>query len=58
MGWEVMAKGKKVYKTFPLDEETYGLLTKAQEIVKQKYGIESKLGTLKLALKKLLDEGQ
>jgi len=53
-----MAKGKKIYKTFPLDEDTYGLLTKAQEIAKQKYGIESKLGTLKLALKKLLDEGQ
>jgi len=54
-----MAKGKKIYKTFPLDEETYSLLEKAREKAKNKYAVESKLGTLKLALKKFLeDEGQ
>ena len=56
MGWEVMAKGKKVYKTFPLDEETFQLLVKAQEKAKEKYGIDTKLGTIKLALKRLIDD--
>lgn len=51
-----MAKGRKIYKTFPLDEETYILLIKAREKAKEKYGIESKLGTIKLALKRLLED--
>jgi hypothetical protein len=51
-----MAKGKKIYKTFPLDEEAIKLLIKAQEKAKNEYAIESKLGTLKLALKKFLED--
>ncbi|ADF27763.1 hypothetical protein STIV2_C54b [Sulfolobus turreted icosahedral virus 2] len=51
-----MAKGKKTYKTFPLDEETYELLVKAMDKAKEKYGINTKLGTLKLALKKLIED--
>ena len=51
-----MAKGKKVYKTFSLDEETKQLLEKAREKAKQQYGVETKLGTLKLALKRFLEE--
>jgi len=56
MGCEVMAKGKKTYRTFPLDEETYSLMEKAREKAKNKYAVESKLGTLKLALKKFLED--
>ncbi len=51
-----MAKGKKIYKTFPLDEETFQLLGKAQEKAKEKYGIDTKLGTIKLALKRLIED--
>jgi len=51
-----VAKGRKHYKTFPIDEETHSLLEKAREKAKDKYAVESKLGTLKLALKKFLED--
>ncbi len=38
-----------------MDEETYILLIKAKEKAKEKYGIDTKLGTIKIALKRFLE---